>query len=111
MSSSFFFFNDTATTEIYTLSLHDALPISLRDQLHNRDVADEGRAPVAGEDVLKPAEILDRQRLDRKSTRLNSSHTVISYAVFCLKKKKKNAKAPRFRQNTRSPKMVYDAAL
>src|SRR5215204_7389605 len=69
---SFFFFNDTATTEIYTLSLHDALPIA----------APSGRCtwPRAG---CRPG------RRDRKSTRLNSSHTVISYAVFCLKKKKK----------------------
>src|SRR5215204_2744901 len=70
----FFFFNDTATTEIYTLSLHDALPIARAD---GRPVAevDGADAPVRG-----PG--------DRKSTRLNSSHTVISYAVFCLKKKK-----------------------
>src|SRR6185312_16618750 len=72
---TFFFFNDTATTEIYTLSLHDALPISALDgplprrRAHRRGL--EGR--------LLP---------DRKSTRLNSSHDQISYAVFCLKKKK-----------------------
>src|SRR5260221_2055074 len=87
--SVFFFFNDTATTEIYTLSLHDALPISPdglglpgryrhhieafpAPDLHSRTKGLPGRA--------------QRQR-DRKSTRLNSSHTVISYAVFCLKKK------------------------
>src|SRR5215813_15186079 len=69
----FFFFNDTATTEIYTLSLHYALPISRR-----------GDAPWhARRDAKAPA-----QRRDRKSTRLNSSHVRISYAVFCLKKKK-----------------------
>src|SRR6266508_6476824 len=69
----FFFFNDTATTEIYTLSLHDALPI------------------------LEPGDLFVLRRgpwdpsffEDRKSTRLNSSHVAISYAVFCLKKKKK----------------------
>src|SRR5438034_2646531 len=83
----FFFFNDTATTEIYTLSLHDALPISLgtggggEHLVSRRLVGREAgahriRAPV-------------RAHQDRKSTRLNSSHTVISYAVFCLKKKKK----------------------
>src|SRR5215204_7169339 len=66
----FFFFNDTATTEIYTLSLHDALPISPR---HPAKCGIPGCWPRAR---------------DRKSTRLNSSHTVISYAVFCLKKKK-----------------------
>src|SRR2546422_1965762 len=98
-SFSFFFFNDTATTEIYTLSLHDALPIyklvchasatqealslskwQLIDKSHREDLGN----------------VIHRQRLvslpfirDRKSTRLNSSHGYISYAVFCLKKKKK----------------------
>src|SRR5258708_16562465 len=73
---SFFFFNDTATTEIYTLSLHDALPI----------------CPVRGArcPVQRHRGALPRgpSRRDRKSTRLNSSHQIISYAVFCLKKKK-----------------------
>src|SRR2546422_5593212 len=78
----FFFFNDTATTEIYTLSLHDALPIF-----------PPWDSPCAG-DVLpsRPARGCDASRddprRDRKSTRLNSSHGYISYAVFCLKKKK-----------------------
>src|SRR5260221_4179094 len=79
--SSFFFFNDTATTEIYTLSLHDALPICF-DQISASGLA--GGLPTL---------IVLRSRggqTDRKSTRLNSSHTVISYAVFCLKKKKNN---------------------
>src|SRR6476469_10085163 len=71
----FFFFNDTATTEIYTLSLHDALPISAR-ALHRDD-------EFCGDCDRHPCR-------DRKSTRLNSSHRCISYAVFCLKKKKKN---------------------
>src|SRR5687768_18008727 len=74
----FFFFNDTATTEIYTLSLHDALPIW----------ASPGRVlavPEAGEAGYTPGV---GAGLDRKSTRLNSSHGYISYAVFCLKKKK-----------------------
>src|SRR5207342_3774219 len=71
----FFFFNDTATTEIYTLSLHDALPIFPAG--HDRRIA--GR----------PARGVRHGRKDRKSTRLNSSHVKISYAVFCLKKKKK----------------------
>src|SRR6478736_3916852 len=70
----FFFFNDTATTEIYTLSLHDALPIYRR---HRHLVLGRGRPRPRGRR-------LDR---DRKSTRLNSSHSQISYAVFCLKKK------------------------
>src|SRR5476649_3046034 len=73
LSSLPFFFNDTATTEIYTLSLHDALPISDRKHLHHR-LLDMGHRHL--------------HAVDRKSTRLNSSHTVISYAVFCLKKKK-----------------------
>src|SRR5258707_4761832 len=90
---SFFFFNDTATTEIYTLSLHDALPISEGARL--------GRWPMAwlttflsgwlaaSCGVSWPSSI---ETSDRKSTRLNSSHANISYAVFCLKKKKKNKK-------------------
>src|SRR5215217_9228727 len=81
----FFFFNDTATTEIYTLSLHDALPIS-------GGAAVATRRPVrdrAGR-RRRPATARRRAAGDRKSTRLNSSHANISYAVFCLKKKKKN---------------------
>src|SRR5438045_6448816 len=77
---SLLFFNDTAPTEIYTLSLHDALPVS----------------PATG-GVLEPCEYVYRdpgggpgRRRDRKSTRLNSSHLGISYAVFCLKKKRDN---------------------
>src|SRR2546429_3133027 len=72
----FFFFNDTATTEIYTLSLHDALPISAWTICHS---AAKLRADSCARSM----------GLDRKSTRLNSSHGYISYAVFCLKKKKK----------------------
>src|SRR2546422_11005021 len=77
----FFFFNDTATTEIYTLSLHDALPISAT-------VAKVRRAYFWGPLVYLTATGLAFVRPDRKSTRLNSSHGYISYAVFCLKKKK-----------------------
>src|SRR2546429_1145096 len=78
----FFFFNDTATTEIYTLSLHDALPISRCGEGQNGGLErganrGEGRSGTGGGDYQ-----------DRKSTRLNSSHGYISYAVFCLKKKK-----------------------
>src|SRR3712207_9056506 len=96
--SFFFFFNDTATTEIYTLSLHDALPIlagevrpAALEESVDRLLRREARRlvqravrelPPRGEQVLQ-------QGLDRKSTRLNSSHANISYAVFCLKKKKK----------------------
>src|SRR4051794_41760264 len=85
--SFFFFFNDTATTEIYTLSLHDALPIFARGAL-------ERHGHRAGRrDVLAVGQVhLLRQERDRKSTRLNSSHPSISYAVFCLKKKKKETK-------------------
>src|SRR5436853_7852564 len=79
----FFFFNDTATTEIYTLSLHDALPIS-SSASNSRDPP----APGFGSAGLRETRA-DRRR-DRKSTRLNSSHLGISYAVFCLKKKKKS---------------------
>src|SRR5260221_14624833 len=79
----FFFFNDTATTEIYTLSLHDALPICI-----GADPPADRHDPGA-----RPTDEDDAEQQDRKSTRLNSSHTVISYAVFCLKKKNKNAEA------------------
>src|SRR5256885_15073265 len=78
----FFFFNDTATTEIYTLSLHDALPISSGTKsacAPNCGCRERLRQWLAGHVQVQ---------LDRKSTRLNSSHLVISYAVFCLKKKK-----------------------
>src|SRR5256885_9636939 len=84
----FFFFNDTATTEIYTLSLHDALPIcpepSRRISLAIliKLTATVFRAPLNSTAASREA------CADRKSTRLNSSHLVISYAVFCLKKKK-----------------------
>src|SRR5438445_6988671 len=74
-----FFFNDPATSEIYTLSLHDALPISRHDARRAERIARIRH--------LQPGHVaLER---DRKSTRLNSSHANISYAVFCLKKKKK----------------------
>src|SRR5256885_11444953 len=76
----FFFFNDTATTEIYTLSLHDALPISMVLSKPSRFVEAEPPGKQNGKAV--------ETKEDRKSTRLNSSHLVISYAVFCLKKKK-----------------------
>src|SRR3712207_8301514 len=94
-----FFFNDPATTEIYTLSLHDALPISraVRQQveigpLHLRGPRVQPLGPVEGQDrhavVDRPLHDLAAHGIDRKSTRLNSSHANISYAVFCLKKKK-----------------------
>src|SRR2546426_9327659 len=87
-----FFFNDTATTEIYTLSLHDALPI------YSGYLASRSRPWCRYRSNGRPLVRQHKQygkctgcstRGDRKSTRLNSSHLVISYAVFCLKKKKK----------------------
>src|SRR3712207_9512527 len=95
-----FFFNDTATTEIYTLSLHDALPISaltailfglapalrLTRSCSAHALVPTGRTFAAGHERLRG--ILVVSEIDRKSTRLNSSHANISYAVFCLKKKK-----------------------
>src|SRR2546430_6021610 len=93
-SLSFFFFNDTATTEIYTLSLHDALPIS---ETTLRGVRSGGNLVfrAAGENatVRERGSLTSCSKKDRKSTRLNSSHSQISYAVFCLKKKK-NAPPP-----------------
>src|SRR2546430_6895261 len=86
----FFFFNDPATTEIYTLSLHDALPIwlGLDGELDPRlEAFPVGRHERLGE-PFEPLLVVDL-KVDRKSTRLNSSHSQISYAVFCLKKKKK----------------------
>src|SRR2546430_11343575 len=93
--SIFFFFNDTATTEIYTLSLHDALPISGKFlytcnegngtiSAFTVNAASGTLTPIAG----TPFGFSNWSQGDRKSTRLNSSHSQISYAVFCLKKKK-----------------------
>src|SRR6266550_7177701 len=84
----FFFFNDTATTEIYTLSLHDALPILNGGQLFPRP--DPGRPRRRRPPRRGPRRPRPR---DRKSTRLNSSHGYISYAVFCLKKKKNTSRS------------------
>src|SRR2546430_12423545 len=95
----FFFFNDTATTEIYTLSLHDALPI-FRAALNERlPLVDAGLLSTTRHPMTQNGEHVayggfrmlvrteDGEWRDRKSTRLNSSHSQISYAVFCLKKK------------------------
>src|SRR3712207_9125096 len=105
--SFFFFFNDTATTEIYTLSLHDALPIfnwvcggtrftdvSCGFRAFNREAA--YRLTLFGKFTYTQETFIDlfskgMRITDRKSTRLNSSHANISYAVFCLKKKKNTA--------------------
>src|SRR2546423_11217668 len=83
LSYCFFFFNDTATTEIYTLSLHDALPI-LRKAI---DLCPPAICDPALREAVLAERIREQYGLDRKSTRLNSSHGYISYAVFCLKKK------------------------
>src|SRR5258705_2445672 len=85
--SFFFFFNDTATTEIYTLSLHDALPISCHRPNSARRRFPPRESQVEGRRCSSRAPARSTAR-DRKSTRLNSSHLGISYAVFCLKKKK-----------------------
>src|SRR5689334_24612567 len=79
-----FFFNDTATTEIYTLSLHDALPISC-------SMRSWPTCPSLAKQLVSKA-----NPRDRKSTRLNSSHSSISYAVFCLKKKNMQKKTDTF---------------
>src|SRR5690349_23283804 len=95
---SFFFFNDTATTEIYTLSLHDALPIlALSSIVWTQSL-------IYSVTLLHTSALGDVTQLnleDRKSTRLNSSHVEISYAVFCLKKKKKKKKRTIFRNRTK----------
>src|SRR3712207_8387705 len=96
--SQYFFFNDTATTEIYTLSLRDALPIWLAEDGWEWDgpppkrvwrASDQGEFEVLAEFEAATREEAIEWALqrDRKSTRLNSSHANISYAVFCLKKK------------------------
>src|SRR3712207_7941820 len=101
-----FFFNDTATTEIYTRSLHDALPIwraaghgghrargqRVAERYRQGDVVGRIRCPVAHPPAFSG--------LDRKSTRLNSSHANISYAVFCLKKKQVVPRAAMVRVDT-----------
>src|SRR5207253_10838627 len=105
LTLSLFYFNDTAPTEIYTLSLHDALPISpasarsVPDGDHEEgiEVGQHQRGGTKSNSSTTPCERFVTARFrqsshhgDRKSTRLNSSHVAISYAVFCLKKKKKN---------------------
>src|SRR3712207_8679855 len=83
-----FFFNDTATTEIYTLSLHDALPISRKSLLGIPLFGTDEHGPPRHHGRLRRAhDRRDRHARDRKSTRLNSSHANISYADFCLEKK------------------------
>src|SRR3712207_8649795 len=111
MFALFFFFNDTATTEIYTLSLHDALPIcnfaskstSARDLRHffgTDDWYTDRDSNAYQLPTFLGNHDMGRFGLDRKSTRLNSSHANISYAVFCLKKKKKQTIYYKSSQNT-----------
>src|SRR6266480_6996685 len=97
----FFFFNDTATTEIYTLSLHDALPISARAGGSARSAWPAGASPRSPRTSPTPARAPCG---DRKSTRLNSSHMSISYAVFCLKKKKKKKKSNKTKKKKKKKK-------
>src|SRR5215813_14969255 len=91
----FFFFNDTATTEIYTLSLHDALPILEGFSCPARP---KTSVPPLARRSSRPG------KRDRKSTRLNSSHVRISYAVFCLKKKKKKKNYRQLKKKTKKTK-------
>src|SRR3989442_9725975 len=100
---TFFFFNDTATTEIYTLSLHDALPISgfwgEPQRFVSVELSADGKTRIVVDRDAPELDAGDHVRFkarDRKSTRLNSSHVRISYAVFCLKKKKKHRYNPLF---------------
>src|SRR3712207_8431441 len=111
LTTRFFFFNDTATTEIYTLSLHDALPIcrfsaqrhlraepgAIRCALRAQRAPRDGRGLGAGGSGANAVRA-DCGTKDRKSTRLNSSHANISYAVFCLKKKNATLQIRRIRQ-------------
>src|SRR5690348_17980591 len=85
-----FFSNHPATTEIYTLSLHDALPIWPAEPWRKGSGRDRRASSGQAWALRVPAEDDRALTLDRKSTRLNSSHPSISYAVFCLKKKKTN---------------------
>src|SRR5258708_29537179 len=106
MTINFFFFNDTATTEIYTLSLHDALPIYSSAMFHMTSHLPSLSTPFAPavrfivQTANRPAD-----RADRKSTPLTSSHHIISYAVFCLTKKQPDSSrsarsSPSFRCST-----------
>src|SRR5688572_31056682 len=95
----YFFFNDTATTEIYTLSLHDALPICSGSMVSS-DACRRSRWKYCAAVV----QLATRMFRDRKSTRLNSSHSQISYAVFCLKKKKNKKKTQNSKKRNKEKK-------
>src|SRR5688572_31591690 len=100
-----FFFNDTATTEIYTLSLHDALPIFDRALL--TDGAGDEHERNVDRFLARDLEREEAVEVDRKSTRLNSSHSQISYAVFCLKKKKTQHNQNIFRTTSASNNLSH----
>src|SRR5438132_9066721 len=105
-----FFFHDTATTEIYTLSLHDALPIyTVVASSSARAVCVMNRPMATANAPANRHIFMSLQRTDRKSTRLNSSHTVISYAVFCLKKKKKKIKTNLTNQQMNKNNVQYES--
>src|SRR2546429_1393264 len=106
--STFFFFNDTATTEIYTLSLHDALPIlrSGQRRRYRSHIPDPRRLPC---EANHRGEC--RCGSDRKSTRLNSSHGYISYAVFCLKKKRHWSSTPCAWEEERNTALSFTTPL
>src|SRR5437868_13539523 len=96
-TSSLFFFTPPPTPEIYTLSLHDALPILILTMHENDEYVFQAlRAGASGYMLKEAADTELISALDRKSTRLNSSHVSISYAVFCLKKKKVNIMTIRY---------------
>src|SRR5690349_24113080 len=101
----FFFFNDTATPEIYTLSLHDALPICFSHpdgRCHRRQ--GQTARPLPGHEHPDSGNARRPSSVDRKSTRLNSSHVEISYAVICLKKKKNISIAPSQSEHNTPPR-------
>src|SRR5690554_7674924 len=109
----FFFFNDTATTEIYTLSLHDALPIYNNEEIIISKIPFRPNHIKKGGEIKKVHNLLsisnyniktNEDATDRKSTRLNSSHVRISYAVFCLKKKKKKKKKKKHKKKKKIKK-------
>src|SRR6266446_11010060 len=97
----FFFFNDTATTEIYTLSLHDALPICQRPH----PLVEEGCPRCRDGNLLRPAQLPGTPHTRSEEHTSNSSHLVISYAVFCLKKKKTTSTSSIFQQKNTNPKL------
>src|SRR5688572_32459415 len=103
----FFFFNAPATTEIYTFSLHDALPICTQPGGRTRSSSSpSSRSPRATSGSMGCS------KTDRKSTRLNSSHSQISYAVFCLKKKKTKHTCSRLHTPTqRTPRPLFSPSL